>query len=136
MSCDLCGRIEAAPPDAVVLADDQFVVFQVGDVPGWITVATRRHAEGMEGLDEVEAARLGEVLRRVTAALRSATGADRVHAVYLGEHARHCHVGLFPRRPEQPSLFGNEALMAEMRSLGDGAAAGTVRGALRDALAG
>lgn len=136
MSCDLCQRIEAAPPDTVVFADERFVVFQAGDVPGWITIASRRHAEGMDGLDDTEAAGLGEVLRRSMAALRSATGADRIHAVYLGENARHCHVGLFPRQPEQSSLFGNESLLAEMGSLGDPAAAGALRGRLRDALAG
>ncbi len=136
MSCDLCQRIEAAAPDTVVFGDERFVVFQAGDVPGWLTIATRRHAEGMDGLDDEEATELGRLLRRCAAALRSATGADRIHAVYLGENARHCHVGLFPRRPEQSSLFGNESLLAEMRSLGDPAAASALRGTVRDALAG
>jgi len=136
MSCGICERLGASPDEAVVYADEEFIAFSTADVPGWITVATRRHVEGMDGLDDAQAPRLGDALRRTMGAVRQATGAERVHAVYLGEHARHCHFWLFPRHDGQPPLFGNERLIAEIGDFADPGAAASVRAAIRDALMG
>jgi diadenosine tetraphosphate (Ap4A) HIT family hydrolase len=134
MACAICDTLAAPPEDTVVYEDDLFCAYQVADVPGWITIATKAHVEGPDEMDDAQAAGLGRVVRDVVRALKVATDAERVHVVYLGEHSRHLHAGLFPRAAGQPALLGNERLMAELGEAADPARAAAVRATVRDAV--
>src|SRR5437763_909283 len=134
MSCQVCDLLATRADDALVFDDELFAAVQIGEVPGWIMLATKEHVEGLEGFGDAHADGFGRFARRAVAALKEATAADRIGLVYLGEHARHFHLGLFPRQPDQPSLFSNDALIAEMESGGDAAASASVRAAMRASL--
>ncbi|MCW3001047.1 MAG: hypothetical protein JWQ20_345 [Conexibacter sp.] len=134
MACGICDVVAAPSPDALVYEDDLFLGYQLAEVPGWVTVASKVHVDGPGALDDAQADGFGRVARSVTRALQAATGADRVHMVYLGENSRHFHAGFFPRRPDQPALLGNEGLLAELGSAADPDRAAEVRRAVRDAL--
>ena len=134
MSCHVCEAIHDAPDDRRVLDLPDWSAYQIGEVPGWITLAPKVHVEGPDQLTDAQAGSLGEHLRHVGRAIRMATGAERIHVVYLGESARHFHASLFPRRFGQPPLLGNERLIAELAADADPDGAATARDAIRAAL--
>lgn len=69
---------------------------------GWLIVKTVRHVESLADLDAGEAAALGPLLARVTAALEAETGVERVYASLFAEAVRHVHFHLVPRRASVP----------------------------------
>jgi diadenosine tetraphosphate (Ap4A) HIT family hydrolase len=116
----------------MVLDDGPFLAFQMADVPGWIMLATKDHVEGVDGLPDATADALGLTTRRVVTAIKRATEAERVHVVYIGEHARHFHLALLPRRSGEPALVGNERMLAAIDSDADPAGSASVRIRIRD----
>lgn len=131
MSCAICETLGALDPERVVLRDAHFSAYQLGDVPGYVTLVTNEHVEGPDALSDRQADRLGRVVRTLSGAIREVTDAERVHVVYLGEHARHFHLGFFPRRPDQGALLDNAPLVAELASAADASRAAQVRDEIR-----
>lgn len=129
MSCHVCDAVVGAE-DRVVYDDRVWRAFQVADVPGWVMLAPTEHVEGAWSLTDEQAARFGGALRGVSAAVKRVTSADRVYCVYLGETAKHFHVGLFPLQPGDEPLFDNTRIV-EASALGDADRARSVRDAIR-----
>jgi diadenosine tetraphosphate (Ap4A) HIT family hydrolase len=94
-------------------------------------LAAREHVEGVDGLSDEQALTLGQVARRLGRAVRHATGAERVHLVYLGDNARHVHIALFPRQAGEAGLFDNAGLVTEMGRRQDAAVAAPLTAAIR-----
>jgi diadenosine tetraphosphate (Ap4A) HIT family hydrolase len=67
---------------------------------GWLLLDSRRHVGGPDGFDAVEAAGLGEMLRRCCALVRQVSGCERVYCIAFGEGARHFHLHLIPRHAD------------------------------------
>lgn len=90
-------------------------------LPGWLILKPLRHLESLGELTPAEAAALGPLLARVTAALEAVTGAERVYSVLLAEAVRHLHFHLIPRTgsvPESnrgPSIFSLPATAPQER---------------------
>ncbi len=93
------------------------------EVPGWLFLELRRHAEGPMGMDDTEAAELGVLLRRLSAGVESATGAERVYVVAYGELFPHFHVVLMPRLPFAPDDERGPGLFLKRDELADPVAA-------------
>ncbi|MFC7758449.1 HIT family protein [Catellatospora bangladeshensis] len=70
-----------------------------GPVAGFAHLEPRRHIPYVTELDGPEAATLGPVLARATAALREATGADKVYVYVFGDRVPHLHFNLAPHHP-------------------------------------
>jgi diadenosine tetraphosphate (Ap4A) HIT family hydrolase len=85
------------------------VVLQ-GPVPGFAHLEPRRHIPFITDLDGAEAATLGAVLARVTAALRTAAQADKTYVYVFGDHVPHLHLNLAPHRPGD-ALRGGPGLL-------------------------
>jgi diadenosine tetraphosphate (Ap4A) HIT family hydrolase len=85
------------------------VVLQ-GPVPGFAHLEPRRHIPFITDLDGAEAATLGVVLARVSAALRTAADADKTYVYVFGDHVAHLHVNLAPHRPGD-ALRGGPGLL-------------------------
>lgn len=66
-------------------------------IAGWSIIDLRRHAEGWDALEALEAAELGPVIRAASAAIRQATGCDRVYVLGFAEAVQHVHLHLVPR---------------------------------------
>jgi diadenosine tetraphosphate (Ap4A) HIT family hydrolase len=130
----MCEMLSGAAPDDVVFEDDLFRAIQIGQVPGFIMFATKEHVGGVDGLSDAAAGALGPVTRQLVAAIRSSSDAERVHVVYLGEHAIHFHFALLARRPGETALFTNGPLLAALESDADAQAAAATRAAIRDKL--
>jgi hypothetical protein len=130
----MCEMLSKAAPDEVLFEDDLFRAFQVGQVPGFIMLATEEHGE-RRWVWRFRGA-------RARAGHSAAGGGDprrcrrqRVHVVYLGEHALHFHFGLFARQSGEAAPLTNGPLLEAMQSEADANAAAAARHTIRSALA-
>lgn len=73
-------------------------------LPGWLVLVARRHIEAIDELTDAEAAELGVLLRRTSAALREVTGCVKTYVCQFAEQAEHPHVHfhVIPRLADQP----------------------------------
>jgi len=70
-------------------------------LPGWLCVIARRHITSLAELTDDEAADLGRLLRRLSAALEAEVGCERTYAMLFAELPghRHVHLHVVPRMP-------------------------------------
>ena len=73
-------------------------------LPGWLVLVARRHIEAIDELTNEEAAELGVLLRRTSAALREVTGCMKTYVCQFAEQAEppHVHFHVIPRLADQP----------------------------------
>ncbi len=73
-------------------------------LPGWLVLVVRRHIAAVDELTEAEAAELGPLIRRTSAALREVTGCIKTYVVQFAESPDHPHVHfhIIPRMADQP----------------------------------
>jgi hypothetical protein len=69
---------------------------------GQLMVEATRHFLDYSEMTDEEAAQIGPLMRRLYAALRSVTGAERVYSVVLLEGVPHFHLHLVPRPADAP----------------------------------
>src|SRR5690606_22990436 len=100
-----------------------------------IIVATRRHAEGSWGLSDQEAAGLGPLLRNLCSAVKTVTGAERVHVAAAGEVALHFHYLIMPRRPGEAPVLDSMEIARRMTEMRNPAQAAELGGRVRDIVA-
>ncbi len=76
-------------------------------LPGWMVLVLRRHIEALDELTAVEAAELGDLIRRVSIALKTVTGCAKTYVVQFAEAAEHPHVHfhIIPRMADQPDAW-------------------------------
>jgi len=59
---------------------------------GWLVLVARRHIESLADLTDGEAAELGSLIRRVSAAQIDVTGCVKTYVAQFAEHPQHPHV--------------------------------------------
>ena len=92
-------------------------------LPGWLVLVVRRHIEAVDELTEDEAVELGQLVRRVSIALREVTGCLKTYVIQFAEQPDHPHVHfhIVPRMVDQPEdrrgpqVFGYLGVPAEDR---------------------
>ncbi|MEV5409687.1 hypothetical protein AB0K60_12725 [Thermopolyspora sp. NPDC052614] len=97
-ACLICEQ-EHADPEDVVFRDDTWSagVITGYEVPGWIVLRLRRHAEGLSGLTAAELAQFGRRARDVVTAVSAVTGASATYFMIFGEANPHLHSLITPR---------------------------------------
>lgn len=125
--CEICER-EASPEEPLggwVLRTPGWsaCVAPGFEVPGWLFLELRRHAEGPMAMNEAEAAELGPLLVRVSGAILAATVAERVYVLAFGELFPHFHLLLLPRLPFAPADQVGPSLFLKRAELADPPAA-------------
>ncbi len=102
MACDvLSGRL--TPPGGVIYADEYWMVdhqFGPVEMAGYLIIKPTRHVEHLADLTPAEAAGLGPVLQRTSAALARVLHPAKIYALSLGEGVRHVHFLVIPRPPD------------------------------------
>src|SRR4051812_21501522 len=100
-SCWFCAdSVRLDPPPSGWLVDDG--TWRAGAapaayaVPGTVILESRRHVADQSGFDEVERATVAEVTGRLIAAVRTATGCDRVYQWATMDAHPHFHLWLVP----------------------------------------
>jgi diadenosine tetraphosphate (Ap4A) HIT family hydrolase len=134
--CPLCSAISQAEPQEVAFENQWWIALTLLDVPGWLRVMTKRHAEGPWDLTQDEAIALGPVLRVLSRAVKDATGAERIHTVSFGEGALHYHYGLLPRRRQETPMFSGAPLLERSKSTVDPVAARNIAAQIHTACIG
>ena len=89
----------------------------------------RRHVVGPADFTDCEAAEFGPVLRRVSDALQTATGAKRIYTCFMSESSPHLHVHLVPRM-QDADVTGFDVFQLQARAK-SGAVAAADDGACR-----
>ncbi len=120
-ACLLCDWISVEPPGGWLL-DDQYFVMGVApdfEVPGWYFLAMRRHGEGPMSMSPAEAGAYGPTLVSCTAAVKEATGAERVYVIAYGELYPHWHCLISPRGADIPAELRGPALFSGRSQLID-----------------
>ena len=73
-------------------------------LPGWLVLVARRHMAAIDEMSDAEAVELGRLIRRVSLALKEATGCVKTYVIQFAEAADHPHVHfhVVPRMADQP----------------------------------
>ncbi len=73
-------------------------------LPGWLVLVARRHIAAVDELTDAEAAEMGILIRRTSAALREITGCIKTYVIQFAESPDHPHVHfhIIPRMADQP----------------------------------
>jgi len=66
-------------------------------VLGWLVLKTKRHTEGVVGLNKNEAKELGHILHVVPKALKKIVQAENIHIISMNELVKHIHIHIIPR---------------------------------------
>ncbi len=101
--CLMCAT-EDTDPANVVFRDDLWAAEVVAgyEVPGWIVLRVRRHAEGIGSLTEDELDVLGRRARDVVTAVGQVTSAPATYYLVFGENYRHYHALIVGRGEDVP----------------------------------
>ena len=105
-TCFLCRKHigqEIAPPSGYIYEDEYWMVCHaqphMGPL-GTLFIESRRHFLDYAEMTDEESASLGNIMRKVYAALRIQTEAERIYQVTLLEGIPHFHSWLVPRRKD------------------------------------
>lgn len=111
--CYVCGVNEMSDPpksETVVVGQHWRAAHAFGTgLPGWLVVVPRRHVVALSELTLDEAAELGPLLVRLTAALREVVGCEKTYVALFAEAEgfAHVHFHVVPRMADlDPSLRG------------------------------
>lgn len=135
--CSYCPTYRVgADPEASVHLDERWAVVHgpaAATRPGGLKIVARRHFVDFHEMDDAEAGSFGDLLRRLDAAIRTVTGAERVHLVSTRDRVQHFHAWLYPRYAEDP-LRGTAFLAAPQQATAEEVTTATA--ALRRVLGG
>jgi diadenosine tetraphosphate (Ap4A) HIT family hydrolase len=106
LACDVTAhRIE--PPGGTILDERGWLLeHALSPVPlkGWLILKPRRHVEHLGELNGDEAAALGPLIAKVSAAMTAALHPDRIYLTSFGEVVRHVHLYFVPRYAGMPPI--------------------------------
>ena len=110
--CPFCTASEDLPfsVGGIVYEDDLVCAhhtYQEGEPTylGQLMLRTKRHVPGLAELTETEGQALGLAVARLSAALKTCTGAEKIYAEAYYEVVPHLHLFLTARYPGTPQAF-------------------------------
>jgi histidine triad (HIT) family protein len=115
--CFVCDkhREMSTVPGGELIADDDVVVSHLPLITpqgtsdsvylGHLVLEPRRHLRELGELSPDEAASLGRLSARASAALTASEGAEHVYAAVIGHGVEHLHLHLLPRYPGTPREY-------------------------------
>src|SRR5919202_3346186 len=122
-NCILCRGAEADKELGVVQVwEDSYWRMTTSldaEVLGFSYLEPKRHIPYITDLDGEEARTFGDVIARVTRALRDETGAELVYVYVFGGSIPHLHVHLAPHRPNDAlndQLIRGESVVEHLES--------------------
>src|SRR5215212_5917188 len=102
-TCFLCRKhngLEAAPPGGYIYEDEHWMVCHAGPHMGplgTLFIESKRHFLDFAEFNEAEQASYGALAKRISAALKQLTNAERIYHLSMVEGVPHFHVWLVPR---------------------------------------
>lgn len=114
LNCLVCKKQHGiTPPPGGAIYEDDLVFASHSFIPqdennvylGLLFLEPKRHITGLEELTENESRRIGELIARLSKALKISTGAEHIYCFVLGHHVDHLHFWLIPRYLGTPREF-------------------------------
>lgn len=133
--CSENARSDLPPRERVVVTDHWRAAHAFDtSLLGWLVLDARTHATALDELPPEAHAELGELLGRLSAALRAELGCEKTYVMQFSEAAgfEHLHVHLVPRLPDLPEDARGPSVF---RYLGPGADGRLLPDEQRDAVA-
>ena len=102
-NCFICrkhNRQEPAPPGGYIYEDDHWMVCHAPgklEPLGTLFIESKRHFLDFAEFNDEEQASYGILAKRISAALKQLTNAERIYHVSMMEGVPHFHVWLIPR---------------------------------------
>jgi len=94
------------PPREAIFDDGDWRIAHAlsSALSGWVVVVSRRHITSLSQLTASEEASLGPLIKRLSSAVESVTGAVKCYVVFLAEAPgfEHLHIHVVPRRSDMP----------------------------------
>ncbi len=111
--CYICAKHQRgdAAQGGVIFADDLVYVGHIHALEsttvyrGYLMIEPKRHVPILGDLTDQEAARLGVVVNRTAAALRSVENVEHVYSFVFGDTIPHVHIHVVPRYPRTPPEY-------------------------------
>jgi len=104
----------------ILTTDDGIVLLDDPVCPGHVLVGGHEHGAGLSDISSETAASLMRLANRVAKTIVTATSAEKVYVVAIGDKDKHFHVHLVPKMPGDPNLgphvFGGEGWVSFMPS--------------------
>lgn len=127
--------LEDAADEAVVMRDDTWSCeIPTGlEAPGWYFLRLRRHAEGWPDMSADEVAGFGGVAQRLDAAIREATGVEKVYFMSFGENHTHFHYLVIARPLDLAAGSRGAAIVSHFAEFRDPQGSIEVAARVRDA---
>lgn len=103
LACRLNADPSGAPGGRIKNYVHWFLEHIIEPVPitGWLILKTKRHTEGITGLNREEAAELGEILERVPKIQQALLRAEKIYVCCFTEWVSHLHLHLIPQPAEE-----------------------------------
>lgn len=101
--CKICA-MEQLEETSIVFRDELWAaeIAPGIEVPGWIVLRARRHAERLIGLDDAESDTFGRRARDLSATLSEVTGAPVTYLMSFSENYSHFHALITARGSDVP----------------------------------
>lgn len=100
-NCDNNGRLDSLPPRELIVCEGGWRAAHAFDssLPGWLVVVPLRHVTALHELTADEATSMGELLARLSQALRDVVGCEKTYLMLFAETQgfEHLHVHVVPR---------------------------------------
>ena len=135
-TCLLCV-MEDAEDSTVVFRDPLWAaeILPGYEVPGWVVLRARRHAERITGLEEAELSTFARRARDLVAAVTAVTGASTTYLLVFGENYSHFHALITARGDDVPEELRAGNILRLRAERVDAQAAARLVPALRSAYA-
>lgn len=110
--CFICNKHRKAQqiPGSTIYEDELVYVGHMGSSEkpvylGYLVIDLKRHAPGLGDMTLEESRAIGEILNRVSMALKKTQHAEHVYAFVQGDAVPHVHIHVIPRYPTTPESF-------------------------------
>jgi diadenosine tetraphosphate (Ap4A) HIT family hydrolase len=108
--CPICDRQKNTQP---IFQNEHWVDRHSAEtnIVGYVLIEAKRHFLDMADATDAESASYGEILQRVTKAIRRLVPAERIYTFTLGEVVPHFHVHVIPRTNQLPRAFRGRGIL-------------------------
>jgi diadenosine tetraphosphate (Ap4A) HIT family hydrolase len=110
-ACEMNSKIGTLPPREQIVVDRGWRAAHAFDssLAGWLVLVPTRHVAALHELTDDEAAAMGDLLVRLSKALRDVVGCEKTYSMLFAEAAGfgHVHFHVVPRMASfQPTQIG------------------------------
>ena len=111
LACQLNDNSSSVPGGTIKEYEYWILQHIINPIPvkGWLILKTKRHVDGITGMNNSESKELGVILNSITKTLKEVSKAAQIYICCFTEEVSHLHIHIIPRYSDEmrkgPSLF-------------------------------